>query len=309
MYFPVLRGKQYELQALESLIEVIHTNKNVCPIIEPMNYNSLSKRILKKLNQEKVPFVIMTNPLVGDLVGCEEEISEEIILELDSYDTTIVGYNINKMTTVDDLISFHERYENYEYAFYHNEDNESLEKLIFEFEKLKSIKYHFFFKDDTTKYYRKLVDKHKRVLIEDPFISAPRNVDYSHRNDFSSSIYKFKSKYLGFGDFQTIGKPYSDSGGPAHAVALHLTDNDEEDNELTIVHFVSTDTEGTHNVQGKYFQALEKLCDYVEDEREKPWTLGEESYLDNLQEGKYHGLGYPKKLSIMHHIHLISDII
>lgn len=309
MYFPILRGKQYELQAVEELSDLIKKHENVCPIIEPMNYNSLSKRILLELDNSETPFVLILNPSVGNLAGCMSDIEEQIISKLSSYNTTVLGLIVDDETQYNEIEEILQTFDEFQFAIYHIKDVNCTDKLLELSYAEKRIKYHFFYKHDTSKAYRKKFSDFKRVIIEDTYTSAKRNADYPTQNEFSNIVYKYKKNYFGFGDFQTIGGAYSNSGGPAHAVALHLTDEDDEDNEINIVHFISDDKEGNYNVQGKYFQALRKLCSFVEEKRGEPFTLGEIGFATNLKEGEFHGLGFPKKLSIMHHIHLMSEII
>ncbi len=309
MYFPILRGKQYELQALEELSTFIKDKRNVCPFIEPVNTNSLSKRILKNLDRDEVPFILALNPCVGEMTGCCEEIETELIDMFESTDTTMLGYFLSEETTVEEVKSILDRYNNFSFALYHIEESENVDEIIKLAKKNNSIRYHLFHKKNTGKKYRKNFSELNRVIIEDPFLSAEKNALYPKMNDFSDLAFEFSSEYFGFGDFQIVGEPYSESGGPATAVALHLTEEDMDDEEVTVRHFVSNDTDGRKNVQKKYFQALEKLCSHVVDLRGEPWTLGEIGFAENLKDKKYHGLGFPKKLSIMHHIELMSEII
>lgn len=309
MYFPVLRGKKYELQAVEELVAVIKKKKNICPVIEPMNVNSLTKRILFDLDSKESPFILAINPCVGDMVGCTEKIEDSLINEFSSFKSTMLAYLVDEETTLDEVKEVLEEFENFNFAIFHVNDTDIEDDLVALSKKEHRIKYHLFNKTETNKLYRKAFKDFNRVIIEDPYRPAKRNADYPKQNAFSDTVFKYHKNYYGFGDFQTIGGDYSENGGPAHAVALHLTDEDIDEEELNVVHFVSTDVKGNHNVQGKYFQALKKLCDYVEESRGEPFTVGEIGFAENLIEGKFHGLGFPKKLSIMHHVHLMSELM
>ena len=90
----------------------------------------------------------------------------------------------------------------------------------------------------------KLYQKHfkgaKRVLLRDGF-ERMRNADYVLVTPFSDLHATFGDEDMdGFGDFLIVGDEYRESGGPAYAVAIHLTFIDpDQDNAMQIYHFVS----------------------------------------------------------------------
>ena len=47
MYFPYLRGRQFELIALRELLENVRISENIIPIIEPINPSSTLMKTLK----------------------------------------------------------------------------------------------------------------------------------------------------------------------------------------------------------------------------------------------------------------------
>jgi hypothetical protein len=66
MYYPYLRGKQYELLLLRENAKFIKEN-NIHPIIEPVKDNFAAiKRALNELNKKKVEYVLIANPQIGD---------------------------------------------------------------------------------------------------------------------------------------------------------------------------------------------------------------------------------------------------
>ena len=135
-----------------------------------------------------------------------------------------------------------------------------------------------------------------------------KNEDYPD-NEFFSDLHLVydEEHYKGFGDFLIVGDTYSPTGGPAYAVAIHLTyiDNDEE---IWVKHFVS-DTNGTPvDPAGKFIEALEKLVRYVDsDESEIFESEALAEFKDLYKNKNFPGLGYVKKLSMKHHIELINS--
>ena len=71
--------------------------------------------------------------------------------------------------------------------------------------------------------------------------NGERNRDYEPLEKFSDLHVTFEDEGMdGFGDFLIVGDDFSESGGPAYAIAIHLTfiDPDKED-EMWIHHFLS----------------------------------------------------------------------
>ncbi len=113
----------------------------------------------------------------------------------------------------------------------------------------------------------------------------------------------------GFGDYLIVGDEYSESGGPAYAVAIHLTYLGNDD-DMFVYHFISDQTDSPTDPGGKFLEALKKLVKEIN----KPKSLIFKSracqeYQDLYQKKHYPGLGTVKKLSMQHHIELIADFI
>ena len=79
MYFPYLRGKQFELIALRELCGLFPERiNNISPLIEPVKLSSTLKSTLRELANHNVNFSLVINPRVGDLIGQYEKIFEII---------------------------------------------------------------------------------------------------------------------------------------------------------------------------------------------------------------------------------------
>ena len=68
MYYPYLRGRQFELIALREYALQRGDNNNIVPIIEPVRktFNSM-KLALPKLIEGDVKFALILNPQVGEI--------------------------------------------------------------------------------------------------------------------------------------------------------------------------------------------------------------------------------------------------
>jgi len=100
---------------------------------------------------------------------------------------------------------------------------------------------HIFFDRFCGKLYQKHFKGAHRVLLKDGF-DRKRNKDYDPVEPFSDLHATFQDEGMnGFGDFLIVGDEYSESGGPAYAVAIHLTFIDPgQDDAMFVYHFIST---------------------------------------------------------------------
>ena len=112
----------------------------------------------------------------------------------------------------------------------------------------------------------------------------------------------------GFGDFLIVGDDYSDAGGPAYAVCIHLTyiDNTRDD-EMYMHHFKSDRQDTPTDPAGKFAEALEKLVKEVTQTNTKvAKTAAVEGFIRLHDQRHFPGLGYVKKLSMQHHIEVLA---
>ena len=113
----------------------------------------------------------------------------------------------------------------------------------------------------------------------------------------------------GFGDFLIVGEEYREAGGPAHAVAIHLTNLNKED-DMFVMHFVSERAGSPVDPAGKFQEAIEKLV--AELDRQGTLLFRSDAcneYRDLFERSHFPGLGYAKKLSMQHHLELLADFL
>lgn len=306
MYFPFLRSKQNELFAISELTQLIQDNKKVIPIIEPVNLNSTTSRLLPEINSFGTPFVLIINPQSGDLVNRGIEVFRPLLEAIENKQLVTLAYFIAETTTIQEIQQVMAAFDDFSFAFIHTTNSYIRDYLI---QTTDRVNYHVFIDGKVSTTYLNAFNDRNRVLIRDHFNRQSRNADYEKDEYYSDSFSTFSPNYYGFGDYQTVGAG-TGGGGPAHAVALHLTYLKEPNGqELSVRHFVSDDTEGSSNVQGKYFQALKKLVAFLDDYTHTPETIGAREFRVNLADEQFHQLGFPKKLSMKHHIELMTQLI
>jgi len=176
-------------------------------------------------------------------------------------------------------------------------------------EELPAIRRHIFLRE--AKLYRGHFERSDapKVLIRDGFIQQKKNAHYPESDHFSDLHVTYRSEGMdGFGDYLTVGADYSESGGPAYAVAIHLTYLDAE-GDMQTHHFVSDRTDSPADPGGKFLEALSKLvAEATRSGSEILRTGACEEFIDLFAREYYPGLGYVKKLSMQHHLELMASV-
>jgi hypothetical protein len=116
---------------------------------------------------------------------------------------------------------------------------------------------HIFFDESCGKLYQKHFSGANRILLRDRF-QRMRNRDYELVGPFSDLHVTFPDEGMnGFGDFLIVGDDYSESGGPAYAITIHLTFIDpDQDDAMQIYHFKSKRLDTPKDPAGKFAEAL-----------------------------------------------------
>lgn len=312
MYYPYLRGKQFELILLRDNIKLIAEN-NIHPIIEPVksDFRALS-RALKILNEKKgVNYTLIVNPLVGREPPKTTIILKELIYgNSKNYQNLSIGYILHAKSKISELITLLKKYSTFNFSIIHygySNGNEVAEAI----KNNDNIKNHIFIDGFAGKLYqRHFKNKRiKRVLIRDGFKSQSKNALYPAVEHFSDLHITFPDERMdGFGDYLIVGDDYSETGGPAYAVAIHLTYVDSDD-DMFISHFISDQTDSPTDPGGKFLEALEKLVTTVKKQKSLFFlSKACSEYLELYKKKHYPGLGYVKKLSMQHHIELIAEV-
>ena len=299
MYYPYLRGKQYELIALRELIERGLINNRIVPIVEPISASPYLLKFMDVFVKANRNFGIIQNPEYGTFIQ-EIERNEKREYRENFYSffmssrsclpVFIFNKNINRMEPLS--------VEQKSIAVCTEED---VIPSIPELELRHNID-RFMIPDE--RIFKREISGNK-ILMADNFKKQQRNADYANSDDdfFSDDhLYFEEENYKGFSDFSIIGKEYTESGFAPYAVAIHMVYFDQE-RKLRVHHFVSNSNDDYGDTPGKVEEALEKLI--------KSSLINNDTYAYNelkrfYDNRIYSGLGVIKKLSLMHHIELLS---
>ena len=303
MYYPLLRGRQNELLAIQELMKGSVLSEKVIPVIEPVKLSPTLVNTIESFNNSERSLLFIRNPKVGSFYSDLKNPKNT------QYKEKLVGLlkgNIHPQRGV---------YVNQQFPDAVSRwlaDGVSPEEILAICLHADDIRY-FNDADANTEMriavpyapaFRRVGNK--RILIEDSFNKRQRNADYSEEKDefFSENhLYFSKEGYIGFSDYSIIGKEYSESGFTPHAVAIHIVYFDSQ-KVLRVRHFVSDDKDDASDPGGKFYQALGKLIEW--NNQAKLDTIGIRRFAEIYEAQTYPGLGVVKKLSIMHHLELMS---
>jgi len=314
MYFPYLRGKQFELIALREISDIMASdNSKISPIIEPVKDSSTLKKTLIDLSRQKINFNVIINPDVGDLINSSAAIMNSIKKELSGYTNYQMAIIVDESKDVRyyrDLVRDHELSCS-GVSLIHNsvhEDIENILKIIEDKSELPIINNIINSGKTNRRYYRSF-DSSTLITLDDFFCCQQKNSDYLliGESQFSEEhLYYKHDGYKGFSDFLTIGDNYSDGGFLPFAIAIHLSYADTT-KKIRIKHFVSDSNLDNSDIGGKFEEALSKLVNWCTANSLN--TKATNEFKELHRTGHFPGLGSIKKLSIMNHIELVLSLI
>ena len=314
MYYPYLRGKQFELLALREFSSEFKNNHTIVPIIEPVKkqVNGLNAAALSMI-ENGMKFAVILNPSDGDYrhTGIDNDILMSLTALTDDRDNWIPAYiyKHNGKTLLD-----------------HAKQNNLLNLMII-FPSGADVNdeevMEFLSKDEVAFVVSGNLSNNRSargrllrlgkalISLEDRFNERPRNADYANEIDeiFSEDFAYYQDDRLaGFADFTPMAKDFIEGGMLPYAIAIHLT-YQKSDDQIFVHHFVSDNNFDQSNIRGKFHEAAVKIAPFFNNN-----GLYHTSAIDELirradSDDGYPGLGYIKKLSVKNHLELITHIL
>ncbi len=309
MYHPYFRGKQFELIAIRETAGLM-AEAGFVPIIEPVREALKGlERTLQEICRADGEAVVIVNPFHGD--HAEDGVSISSLLKKSFLDEKgiVAGILLRSDMNTDEALACYEKHKAHNPTFVHAGFTEAKSLA----EKLGDIlpeTRHVFFEKQCHKLYRKhFKGSGERVLLRDGF-ERRRNADHPTLEMFSDLHVTYDEEDMdGFGDFLIVGDDYTEGGGPAYAVAIHLTFIDpDKDDVMYVYHFVSTTKDTPTDPGGKFAQALDKLVKKLDSGASKLFESSAiKEFRDLHNKGHFPGLGHVKKLSMKHHIETLAN--
>lgn len=312
MYFPYLRGRQFELIGLRELVNMGLIDGLIVPIIEPVKLSSTLVNTIEAYTNKQHPICVIRNPLVGsfykDMRNAKEGSKEHNYKE--RFDELFNNKHIIQSLIVSE--DFTERVDRWI-----NKGRKPEKWMIVNNNRALLSLYENVFQGVAPKYtlipdknvFRRRVSGNQ-VMLEDKFEKQARNKDYQkNTNEIFSEDYLdyFEDDYVGFSDYSIVGDEYIESGFAPLAVVIHIV-YFREDGSLWVRHFVSDSNEDFSDPAGKFYEAVSKLAEWYQ-ENPIELTYGLKTFLEHYENQTYPGLGSVKKLSIMHHIELMNNYL
>jgi len=306
MYHPYFRGKQYELITIRENAQTLADAKFV-PIIEPVK-ESLGglEKALKAVCQAKGRAIVLVNPYHGE--HAQDGIGISALLENGFLDKPGIeaGILLKKGMSAGEVLKCYHEHAKFTRTFVHAGFTEA-KPLLDDLGADISNSVQIF--TENNKLYQKNFKDCTRILIRDGF-KKQKNSAYQPLEFFSDLHITYEDEGMnGFGDYLTVGDEYSEGGGPAYAIAIHLTFFDpDQDNGMYVYHFVSDRIDTPTDPAGKFSEALKKLVQKLDAPNSKILkTKAALEFKDIYESGHFPGLGYVKKLSMQHHIETMAD--
>ncbi len=312
MYFPILRGKQYELLALRECKQKISDSGAITPIIEPVNTSVRDiLKCIEKLSDANAPHIVLCNPQVGSYVRDRRSL-EDLIGKIHSLgDVTKFAYAIHDETTSNELDYFKSLAGDKRISLIHHStysDVQELSSII----NSEFFDFHVFIKQSTSRHYRNQFLKEKSVVIQDSFRKVQRNADYANPDtEFLSDQHLTyqEDNLLGFGDYSIIGDYFKPGGGQAHVAAIHLAYEKPPLGEIWVKHFLSEIYDYPNPPAELISEALTETIPFIREHEMTNYSSACQDLIDLYETGRATSLGWVKKVSIKHHIELMIHLL
>lgn len=309
MYYPYFRGKQYELITIREKAELLAEHEFV-PVIEPVkeSLNGL-RRSLNAVSENQGSALVIVNPSEGDYREDRTTINNFLVEEYSTTDGIYPAVLLRDTESLNSVTSLIESASHKPVALIHAgfDEGRELSTRLGNF----NLHKHIFLDEYVGRLYRRHFRYLERVLIRDGF-ERRTNRDHPDTEFFSDLHITYAEEGVsGFGDYLITGDEYSETGGPAWAVAIHLTFIDaSRDGEMHIHHFKSDRHDSPTDTPGKFLEALEKLVREADSNDTMLYqTRAIEEFRGLYARRHFPGLGYVKKLSMQHHIETLAEFL
>ncbi|KMQ80130.1 hypothetical protein BPMI_01512 [Candidatus Burkholderia pumila] len=222
MYHPYFRGKQFELVTIREMAKLL-AQKNFIPVIEPVRESLGSlKKTLSAVCDAGGCAIVIVNPYHGDHQEDGTSITGLLQENFKGANNISAGILLRSDMAVDEVIACYGQHADHHPVLIHAGFTEPKTLAAALEDGMPSLT-NVFIEDHAKLLYRKHFDQSTSILVRDGF-KRLRNADYPAMEEFSDFHVAYGDLGMtGFGNFLIGGDVYSEGGGPAYAVAIHLT--------------------------------------------------------------------------------------
>ena len=253
-----------------------------------------------------MPFVFITNPRHGQFEGLSQALLASLVVggPLIEYDNFIPALYIYRDTRIEEVQQF---LANYGYL--------PLRGIIYcgvpDSVEVRqwcatdaSIYYHIILAVFVPTEFINEINPARRVMMRDYFRRQIRNADYPATEFFTDMNTEVGNPgNLNWGDFSIVGDHYAEAGGPAYSVAVHHIHYTPGANTLSVSHFISDRQETPDDPSGKTIEAVTHLVENLGGMLPND-TNACDQYRTMADTGHARGLGFLKRLAILHHLEI-----
>jgi hypothetical protein len=309
MYYPLLRGRQFELIALRELGSENDALNNINPIVEPVkeSFNTLDTLNTVFINNNKNIYYIL-NPNAGHFETHDTTPLIDFFLRINNNNIKPAFYVTKKNINIKNCIDEYELTNVLLLCSNEIDVNKQSIKDLFQQPQVTSICVLDPGRNRTLSRYIKGINK-EFIRQDDLFEKEDRNSDYLNIPEhlFSEEhIYYKEEGFHGFSDFTVLPSEFIEGGSTPRAVVIHFTFLNH-DNQIRIKHFTSNSNDSIANVQGKFAEALKKTITFCRQQQLNNTAIDELEHYYKTQH--YPGLGIVKKLSIKNHLLVVSQFL
>lgn len=326
MYIPVLHARRSEKGAVINLALKLQAADNVRPLFIPVKDSKLGSgtgikgaaETVSALSKQKIPYFFLTTPYVPNFPYSQADLLK-VLADKDKNSMATPAVAVTASKSIAALKAEIRALGARTFAVYHIEPSARASELV-QLLSLheQSIVWHLFLLPSCDQAYCDNWRKARRALFHDGFVKAASNAAYGANPDqsFSKIGFQYKSKgFSGYGDFTICGADFKPGGGLAQAVAIHLTYPSpiakprSAYNEIRIQHFVSNNVTRATPEATRFLEALDKLIAFYQKHRTAlTFSMACTEFEAIWKTRGYPRLGPVKRLSIQHHIELMSHL-
>ena len=315
MYFPYLRGKQFELLAIKELADAFAQSGHVLPVVEPVReLGGALQRSFAELRARNVQHALVLNPGVGHLAA---------IADGPRLTTQWIGANIQDDDYLQLAVLVNSRANFAELAsgireagltgrpmhLIHEEYVADYSELLGLMEVASSVT-NFVESKTVVRRYGGALSQLDNVQFADGFLARDTNMLYLDQPVSlltDQHLYFDDDGYVGFSDYLTVGARYSEGGSLPRALIIHFSYQDPSDNMIYIRHFGSDSNRDQSDTAGKFAEALKKLITFVDENSLRNPAI--DAFRAYYETETYPGLGVIKKLSMENHLFLMMKVL
>ena len=254
-YYPYLRAKAFDLSAVQHATAPLVANGKILPILEPVRVASRPLvRRATSFGAAGLTTSLVMNPQVGELYG-NSTATTQLLAAMRGVGATVVpALIVHSRLQVAEVQAFQSHVQSGAIIIHFDVPAPPVVAAL----KAHGTATNVFLDGATSVTHQGTFEP--RSLLRDGFNAQVRNASYPVTSFFSDLHLTFKPLgFASFGDFATIGMRYVVGGGPAYAVAIHMTE-DRQAQGVYCNHFLSTSNATTANPGGKFGEAVAALA-------------------------------------------------